>query len=74
MPPKGSDLVFDHRHNAADRVFSDRGLGRPDRRGARTASVVYVGSDGTEWLPDRRQFSRPAAGQPAAVRPGNPCI
>jgi len=30
---EGGDLVFDHRHNAADRVC-------PDRRGAGTAFVV----------------------------------
>jgi hypothetical protein len=23
MPPKGSDLVFDHRHNAAVRIAAD---------------------------------------------------
>jgi hypothetical protein len=22
MPPEGSDLIFDHRHNAADRVLT----------------------------------------------------
>jgi hypothetical protein len=36
--------------------------------------VIAPARTGTEWLPSRRQFSRPAAGQPAAVRPGNPCI
>jgi hypothetical protein len=27
MPPEGSDLIFDHRHNAADRV-EHRGHGK----------------------------------------------
>jgi hypothetical protein len=41
MPPKGSDLIFDHRHDAADRVLLDcRGAGILVRRAHRTGPVT----------------------------------
>ena len=41
MPPKGSDLIFDHPHNAADRVLLDcRGAGILVRRAHRTGPVT----------------------------------
>ena len=41
MPPKGSDLIFDHRHNAANRVLLDcRGAGILVRRAHRMGPVT----------------------------------
>jgi hypothetical protein len=43
MPPEGSDLVFDHRHNAADRVFLDcHGADIRVRRACRTRPVALT--------------------------------
>src|SRR6476469_8911253 len=43
MPPEGSDLVFDHRHNADERVFYHR-VRRAHRqfRARKTASAIGV--------------------------------
>src|SRR6266704_6264373 len=67
MPPEGSDLIFDHRHNAADRVFLDcRGAGilvrhaRCTGRALLAVKLVAVHGAGRErepgqdaWMPPR---------------------
>jgi hypothetical protein len=42
MPPGGSDLIFDHRHNAADRVFRIAIALAPPSAGCRTGSVILA--------------------------------